>query len=200
MFGIARSRRQACSASPCRSARPLATSWAARRSAMARLATRPHDSISAGARPGQPGGRGRVAQGPAGAAAAEAVDQPPLDLDRALAVDQLLADRPGERLEGLGAAARPQPGAAADHGPDQPVALEGGVELGEVVVEPEREVHALEPVARRRPARWPPPGSGPLLPPARPGPITGSSPWWRRRRSTPSRRRSSPSRPAPGSR
>ena len=92
----------------------------------------------------QPLGRGHVAQRAAGAAAPVAAHQAALDAEGPLGVDQLLADRPGQRLERLGAAPRAQPGPRADRGADQRIAPEAGVELGQVVIEAEREAHPLE--------------------------------------------------------
>ena len=111
--------------------------------------TRPQASISAGARPASRPARARRAGSP------HALRRPKRRIsrrwivDRPLALDQLLADRPGERLERLGPAAGPQPRAAADDRPEQRVALEGGVELGQVLVEAEREVHPLDAVLAR---------------------------------------------------
>ena len=59
-------------------------------------------------------------------------------------LDQLLGHRPGERLPGWRGAPRAQPGHPADQRPEQRVALEASVELGEVVVDAERVAAAVE--------------------------------------------------------
>ena len=113
-------------------------------------------------------------------------------------LDQLLGDRPGERLPRPRAAAGPQPGALAQRRPQQRVALELLEELREVVIDAEGEPHPLErELERRGSASAAPPGSA-LRPPAaarrgrRPGRRrragAGSAPpcagaWSRRRRS-----------------
>ena len=107
---------------------------------------------------GQRRGGGRVSQPPAGAAPPVAAHQLLLDLDRPAALDQLLADGPGQRLEGLGPPPRAQPGPAADDRAQQRVAPEGAVKVRQVLVDAEREVHPLEPVPRPRLARL---GRGP---------------------------------------
>ena len=83
----------------------------------------------------QPGRRGRRAQRAAGAPAPVAAHDAALDRGRAAGLDQLLADRPGERLEGLGPPARAQPRPAADHRPDQRVPAKAAVERAQVVVD-----------------------------------------------------------------
>ena len=115
---------------------------------------------------------------------------------RAPELDQLLGDRPGERLERVGAGS-----AAATAGAR--IRAEQAVRLkrwwnGEVVVEVEGEAHPLERVARpsrRRARRAKPHGAA-----RGPGATTTahSSPWWIARTSARPRRRSTPSRPAPG--
>src|SRR5207253_2544740 len=82
------------------------------------------------------GGR-HVAQGAAGAAAPVAPGQRPLNSYGAVGVDQLLGDRPCERLEGLRAAERADPRLRANHRSEQPIALEGTVEGPHVVVQAE---------------------------------------------------------------
>src|SRR6185437_7653827 len=101
--------------------------------------------LELGRRPVRQGGwGGGVEQGAAGAAAAVAKHQPPLDARRALGLDELLGDRPGQRLERLGPPQRPDPWAAPDHRAEQRVAFERAVEVPEVVVDPQREAHALD--------------------------------------------------------
>ena len=118
MPGIARSRRQPCSwRSADRSTRPRATSRAARTSVSARQPARSKDCSSAGEVPARRSAAGRsreraVPAVPADPAAAQRGDDPPLDRGRSLVLDQLLADRQHERLEGLRAPSRPAATAA----------------------------------------------------------------------------------------
>lgn len=85
------------------------------------------------------------------AAASERRHQSPLDRRRPLGLDQLLADRPRQRLEWLRRAGRPQSGVGAHGPPDQGVGAEALVELTQVLVDSEREAHALDPPLRPPP-------------------------------------------------
>lgn len=75
---------------------------------------------------------------------APTTDDAALDQRRSLRLDQLLDDRPGERLPGPGRTPRPPVRTAAQDRPKQRVAAKASVELGEVVVDGEREAHALD--------------------------------------------------------
>jgi hypothetical protein len=143
MFGIERRRRQAGS---CwlRSARPDATSRAARTSAIERFGGEPAGVQLGGRAARQPLGGRRGAQRAAAGRSPVPAHDPPLDRRGAARLDQLLADRPGERLEWLRPAPRAQPGRAADHGPDERVPAKAAVELAQVVVRAQREAHALD--------------------------------------------------------
>jgi len=88
--------------------------------------------------------RGEVAQARRRAPPAEAEHDAPLDRDGAREVDELLGDRPRERLERVGAAADPQPRPGAHGHADQRVAPEAVVEGPQVVVDPEGEAHAVD--------------------------------------------------------
>ena len=110
---------------PRRSTRPLATSRAARRSASARPARGRSDCSSRRRAAASVPALGRSRSPRALAAAAEPRDDPALDRGRARELDELLADRPGERLEGVRAArARADPGRARSDGADQRVIAE----------------------------------------------------------------------------
>src|SRR5207244_7222801 len=98
---------------------------------------------------GQGPGARDVAELAAGAAAPVAPGQVALDADRPLRLDQLLGDRPRQRLEGLGAADGPDPRLAPDHRAEQGVAAEGALEREDVVIHPEREAHPLHGPRRR---------------------------------------------------
>ena len=76
-------------------------------------------------------------------------DQPALDRRRALVLDQLLADRPGQRLERVRPAGDAQPGVGAHRAADQRIEAEALVERPQVLVDPEREPHPLDPPLRR---------------------------------------------------
>ena len=96
-----------------------------------------------------PGNRrraGDVAQGAALAAQprAPATDDAALDPGRSSRLDQLLDDRPGKRFPGPGRAARSPVGTPAQQRPEQGIATEATVELGEIVVDGEREAHPLD--------------------------------------------------------
>ena len=195
--GIARRRRQPRSWSGAsRSTRPAATSRAARRSASARPAERSQACSSRRRARRQALGRRHVAQAGARAAAPQAGHDPALDRRRALELDQLLGDRPGQRLERARGGARAG-GARAQRAADQRVEAEALVEGPQVVVDAEREAHArdrLPATARVGPAwrvnstRGRPRAGGRPRRPARP-------PTCSRRRGTPSRWRATPSRP-----
>src|SRR5207302_7833742 len=86
----------------------------------------------------------RVPGGAARAAAAVAPCERALDAGGALRLDQLLGDRPGERLERLRAALRPDPRLASDDRAEQLIAPELRVERRQVVIEAEGEAHALD--------------------------------------------------------
>ena len=79
----------------------------------------------------------------------ERANHAPLDRRRPLILDQLLADRPRERLKGLRAAHHPQPRASAQRSPDQPIAGEATPELAEIVIHAECEAHSCDAVLRR---------------------------------------------------
>ena len=117
MPGIARSRRQAGSCSR-RSARP-GGDLARGLGEQDRAPRREPAGLELGR--GEPGDhrRGRHVAQAARATRAVARDQAPLDPGGALAVDQLLGDRPGECLERLRPPPRTQPGAATDQRPEQ---------------------------------------------------------------------------------
>ena len=155
----------------------------------------------------QPGGRdarqrrgGRqVAQTAVGAPPSEAGDDPPLDGGGTLGLDQLSADREGERLEGIGAPPDAQPRAAPNRRSDERIAGEAGMEVRQVVVD------AL--TAKRIRAS---PCSAASRVGARATKLTrprdcavctttGSSPWCSSRTRAPARRRIRPSSARPGS-
>src|SRR5207245_3014290 len=73
---------------------------------------------------GEHGGRRRIAEAPARALAAEAPGERALDPPGPLGLDELLGDRPRERLERLRAPLRADPGLAADHRAEQRIAPE----------------------------------------------------------------------------
>ncbi len=87
-----------------------------------------------------------------------------LDPRRSFRIDQLLDDRPSERFPGPGRAARPPVRAPAQQRPEQRIAAEASVELGEIVVDGERKAHPLDRglelslagrlAGRRRVQRW----------------------------------------------
>jgi hypothetical protein len=93
--------------------------------------------------------RGEVAQPGALAPTAEPEDDAALDRGRPPVLDELLADRPGQGLERVGAAGGPQPRRRAHDGPDHRVVAEAGVERRQVVVEPEGEAHAPQRLVAR---------------------------------------------------
>jgi hypothetical protein len=97
-----------------------------------------------GRRAGQRRRRGQVAQARRRAAPAQPRDDPPFDGLGALGLDELLADGPGERLEGLGAADRAQVRAIAHRAPDERIRAEAVIERAQVVVDAQREAHALQ--------------------------------------------------------
>jgi len=94
-----------------------------------------------GRRGGEAVGGGQVAQPGGGAPAAEPPHDPSLDRDRAVELDELLCDRPGQGLERVGPAVDAQPRPVAHRRADQRVRAEPLVERAQVVVEPEREAH-----------------------------------------------------------
>ena len=125
-----------------------ATSRAARRSASARPAERSKDSSSAGAVPASVSALGTSRSGVRGSRApatlAEPADDAPLDRGRTRVLDQLLADRPGERLERLGTPRRAQPGARRTAAPISGSSRKRAWNWREVIVDAEREAHPLE--------------------------------------------------------
>ena len=137
------------------STRPAAIWRATAARAIERFGERPVASSSAGARPAISGAEGTSlswrALGPE--PRAPAADHAALDPRRPAGLDQLLDDGPGERLPGPGPPPRAQPGPAADRRAEQRVAAEAAVELGEVVVDAEREAHPLHAAARAAPGR-----------------------------------------------
>ena len=94
------------------------------------------------------GRRRPVAQPGLGAAVPEHGDQPPLDRDRALELDQLLGHRGQQRLPRQRPAADPQPRVRPDRLADHRVGREALVERPQVVVDPGREAHPGDPVGR----------------------------------------------------
>src|SRR5205814_657586 len=84
---------------------------------------------------------GRVAQAGALAVPPPAPDDAALDRRRALGLDQLLADRPGQRLERLRAAPNAEVRAGANAAPEQRVEAEPLVEGPQVVVDRQSEAH-----------------------------------------------------------
>src|SRR5436305_10385297 len=98
---------------------------------------------------GHRGRRRGVAKRAARRPSAVAPGEPPLYRERAVDLDQLLGDRPLERLERIGDPRRPQPRLAADDRPEKGVATELRVERREVVVQVDRVAHALERVGGR---------------------------------------------------
>ncbi len=142
MPGIARRRRQPRSWSAARrSARPVATSRAARRSAIARPADRSRLCSSAGAVPARRSGVGRSRRPVSAQRRPRRATIRRWMTTRAVELDELLADRPGQRLERVGTARRAQPRAAPQRRADQRVEPEALVERAQVVVDAEREAH-----------------------------------------------------------
>ena len=139
---ILRSRRQAGSWAA-RSARPLATSRAALTIVIARRGERPQASSWAGRGVGDRRWRWARRAARRRGSGAVAREQAALDRHRPPAVDQLLGDGPGQRLEGLGPAARAQPGLAPDDRAEQRVAPEAAVKGPKIVIGAQREAHAL---------------------------------------------------------
>lgn len=94
-------------------------------------------------------GHGHVAQ-PAAirTAPTKCPDDPALDRSGALVLDQLLADRPGKRLEGLGPAHDAQPRATPNRGPEERVVGEAAIEVAQVIIDTERKAHSLDAVTR----------------------------------------------------
>ncbi|CAA9510900.1 MAG: hypothetical protein AVDCRST_MAG53-2602 [uncultured Solirubrobacteraceae bacterium] len=86
-------------------------------------------------------GGGDVPQPRPRAARAPAPNDPAFDLHGAPIVDELLADRPGQRLERLRTAGDAQVRRAAHRRPDQRVEAKPLVEGAQVIVDPEREAH-----------------------------------------------------------
>ncbi len=89
---------------------------------------------------------GHVAEGAVFAAqpCAPATDDTALDPRCSSRLDQLLDDRPGKRLPGPGGTTRPPVRTPAQQRPEQGIAAELSVELGEIVVDGEREAHPLD--------------------------------------------------------
>ena len=142
-------------ADPPGTTRPAAIWRATAGSAIERFGERPSRSSSAGARPAISAAERHVAQRPSRGSRARP-QRPTMRRSicgRPPALDQLLDDRPGERLPRPGAAPRPRPGAAADQRAEQRVAAEAAEELAEVVVDPEREAHPLRRLERAAAAR-----------------------------------------------
>jgi hypothetical protein len=83
---------------------------------------------------------------PASSAGARAAISPASGTSRSGArrVDQLLGDRPRQRLPRPWTPSWPDPRSAADGAPDKLVAPDEVVEVGVVVVDAEREAHALD--------------------------------------------------------
>ena len=156
MPGIVRSRRQPRSWSGARrSTRPRGDLARGATSASARAPDRSSDSSRAGARGGQRAPRPARRAAGRGAAPAPAPDDPPLDRGRALGLDQLLADRPRQRLERLRPPARAQERARAHGAPEQWIEAEPCVEGPEVVVDAEGEAHPRDALLGRRRDRPP---------------------------------------------
>src|SRR5215210_7767327 len=83
-------------------------------------------------------------QGAARAAAPVAAHDPALDGRSPVGLDQLLADRPGKRLERFRTAAWPQPRLAPNHRPDQRVPAKAAVKLLQIVIDAQGESHAVD--------------------------------------------------------
>jgi len=79
----------------------------------------------------------KVARGPAS-------NDPALDRRGPRALDQLLGDRPAERLPGPGPAPRPYPGPLMNRGAKERVALEGLVEVTHLLLHSQREPDPLD--------------------------------------------------------
>ena len=131
MPGIARS----AAARPARRRSARATSRAARRSVSARIGARPAATSSAGAAPATAAAAGMSRRPVCGQRRPERGDQVALDRDRALERDQLLGDRPGERLPRLGPPPHAQRRICAHRAADQRVVAEALVERPQVVVD-----------------------------------------------------------------
>ena len=158
-----------------------------------------------GRAPGEEGRGRRRAQRSAGAPAAVASHDPPLDRRGAAGLDQLLADRPGERLERLRPPPRPHPRLPPDDRADQRIPPEAAMELAQVVVGAEREAHPLDRDCARlaRSRRSLAAASARIrtaFPAAQARTSTSSSPIHSALVSAPSRHTITPSRPGPGSR
>ena len=121
--------------------RPAATSAAARRRVSARAGARSNAASSAGASAATAAGDGQVAQAGAVAAHAVAGDQPALDLDRALELDQLLAHRGQQRLPRHRRAPEAHVRGAPHRPADHRVVAERVVERAQVVVDAGGEAH-----------------------------------------------------------
>ena len=68
-----------------------------------------------------------------------------MDRGRALVLDQLFADGPHERLERLRSPRNAQPGVGTHRAPDQRIESKSLIERPQVLVDPERESHPLDP-------------------------------------------------------
>src|SRR6202034_4530558 len=86
---------------------------------------------------------------PAAPARSQRGDDATLDAGRPLVLDQLLADRPRQRLEWLGPAPGAQPRPRPHGVPDQRITGKLALEPNQIIVDAEREARPLDPVARR---------------------------------------------------
>ena len=92
-------------------------------------------------RAGQDPRRRRIAQPARFVAPPQRTDHPTLDRRGPLVLDQLLGDRPGERLERIRPAARPYRGVETDRRADQGIGAEPLDERTQVEIDPQRHPH-----------------------------------------------------------
>ena len=149
----------------CRSSRPAATASCAAAHGQRPLGGEVERDQPRRRLGGDHRGRGRVAHAGGGAAVAERGDQPPLDLHRALELDQLLGDRAQQRLPRVRLAAYPQRAVGPHSAPDHGVAAEAVPERPQVVVDARGEAQPRDAGARgglgRRHGRRTGPGRAP---------------------------------------
>ena len=158
MPGIARSLRQARSWSRAVQVHRVRARPRARRARARSRVRRPdrRTASSAGAVPASAAGAGRSRRPrstPSGSTQRRpsAGHHAPLDRGRPLVLDQLLADRPGQRLERLRATTHPQPGTPAQRAPrSADRAGSAGETAPQVLVDAERESHPRDAVGRGR--------------------------------------------------
>ena len=143
---LRRASRRASEAGSDGSQRPPATSRATSRRAIARRAARSVDSSSAGARPAITAAQGtsRRARRTLSQVRPPATDDAALDASGADRLDQLVGDRPGQRLPRPGPSPRAKVRAPPQQRAEQRFAAKAAVEVGEVVVHAEGEAHPLD--------------------------------------------------------